>query len=163
MQAVSVQASLPAADWLQDAAVRALRRLLPVLAMRPLQARLFLGIGGISAVNGAACVLVSAQSGMCGNDGLCCSVGVLVRIGDASAMSEGPPQVEVQVFRNRCSLSANCQLQELTAAGVPACGHMLLTGAPGTGKTALATQLTSAVSLLCVLILSPIVARRATQ
>ena len=45
-------------------------------------------------------------------------------------------------------------LQELTAAGVPACGHMLLTGAPGTGKTALATQLASAVSHLCVLMLS---------
>ena len=40
MQAIPVQGPLPAADWLQDAAVKALRRLLPVLALRPLQARL---------------------------------------------------------------------------------------------------------------------------
>ena len=37
-QALPVRPLLPAADWLQDAAVKALRRLLPVLAMRPLQA-----------------------------------------------------------------------------------------------------------------------------
>ena len=62
-----------------------------------------------------------------------------------------------------CPAEEAVEVQELTAAGVPACGHMLLSGAPGTGKTALATQLASAVSHLCVLISVTLCCMRMTQ